>query len=80
VFLTQTTAAMAPIPSDPKLSPHSVREAADGAQVRAAAKAGYEGHVPTELPEGVKRREQRRSEREREAHKRHYLGAPQRPR
>ena len=71
---------MAPISSDPKLSPNSIREAADGEQVRAASKAGYEGHVPADLPEGVKRREERRSEREREAHKRHYQGMPQKAR
>jgi hypothetical protein len=71
---------MAPIPSDPKLSPHSVREAADSAQLRAAAKAGYEGQAAMDVPEPVKRREDRRAAREREAYKRHYLGATQRPR
>lgn len=71
---------MAPISSDPKLSPRNIREAADGEQVRAAAKAGYEGHVPGDIPEGVKRRENRRAEREREAYKRHYQGASQKPR
>ena len=71
---------MAPISSDPRLSPQSIRAAADEAHVRAAAKAGYEGHVPGDLPEGVKRRESRRAERERQAYKRHYLGTAQRPR
>ncbi|HEY3645966.1 MAG TPA: hypothetical protein VGM16_11565 [Gammaproteobacteria bacterium] len=71
---------MAPIPSDSKLSPLSVRAAADHAQLRAAAKAGYEGNVVADVPAAVKLREQRRSEREREAHKRHYQGTPQKPR
>lgn len=71
---------MAPISSDPKLSPQAVREAADGEQLRAAAKAGYEGHIPVDVPEAVKRREHRRAEREREAYKRHYLGSAEKPR
>ena len=70
---------MAPISSDPKLSPQGLREAADSAQLRAAARAPYEGHVPVDLPAAVKRREERRAERERAAYKRHYLGTP-RPR
>ena len=65
------------ISSDPRLSPQGLREAADEAQLRAAAKAPYEGHVPADLPQAVKRREHRRSEREREAYKRHYLGTAQ---
>lgn len=68
---------MAPISSDPKLSPQRIRDAADETQLRAAAKAGYEGRAATQVQEAVKRREQRRTEREREANKRHYLGAPQ---
>lgn len=71
---------MAPIPSDPKLSPRNLRQAADHAQLRAAARAGYEGSAALDVPEAVKRREQRRHERERQAYKRHYLGAPQKPR
>ena len=66
---------MAPIPPDPKLSPQKVRAAADRAQLRAAARAGYEGHPPRDVPEAVKRREARRDERERQAHKRNYLGS-----
>ena len=71
---------MAPIPSDPKSSPHRVREAADRTQLRAAAKAGYEGGTAVAVPEAVKQREQRRTEREREAYKRHYLGTAQKAR
>ena len=71
---------MAPIASDPKLSPQRIREAADDALARAAAKAGYEGRVPAALPQGVKRRERRRTEREREVNKRNYFGMPQKPR
>ena len=71
---------MASIPSDFQSSPRSIREAADTSQLRAAAKAGYEGHVPGEVPEPVKRREARRAERERQAYTRHYLGAAEKPR
>jgi hypothetical protein len=70
---------MPPIPSDSRLSPHHIRAAADRAQILAAAKAGYEG-VALQVPEAVKRREHRRAEREREAHRRHYLGSPQKAR
>jgi len=70
---------MAPIPSDPKSSPHLVRKAADHAQLRAAARAGYEGQAAVVLPDAVKRRERRRDERERQAYRRHYLGTSQKP-
>jgi hypothetical protein len=68
---------MPPIPSDPNLSPHSIRAAADRAQLLAAAKAAYAGVAAVQVPEAVKRREDRRAERERQAHRRHYLGTPQ---
>lgn len=70
---------MAPISSDPKLSPQRIREAADRALVLSAAKAGYEGQAAVKVPEAVNRRERRRARREREAHRRHYFGASQKP-
>ena len=71
---------MPPISADPKFSPQNVRQAADQDALRAAAKAGYEGRVVAEVPGAMKKREDRRAEREREAYKRHYLGAAQKPR
>lgn len=67
---------MAPISPDPKRSPNKIREAADRGQLRAAARAGYEGQAAVEVPEAVKRREDRRLERERQAYRRHYRGTP----
>ena len=68
---------MPPISADPKFSPRNVHQAADQEALRAAARAGYEGRAAQQVPGAMKQREDRRAEREREAHRRHYLGASQ---
>ena len=70
---------MADIPREPDVQDHS--ESADHEQVRAAAKAGYQGHgAVVQITDAMKRRDDARAEREREAAKLHYLDTPPKPR
>ncbi|MFI4968275.1 MAG: hypothetical protein ACHQAU_06055 [Gammaproteobacteria bacterium] len=60
-----------------KIPDHSAHETADQEMLRDAAKAGYEGAAAViDISEAVKRRDQQRAERERDAAKVHYLGTP----
>jgi hypothetical protein len=67
---------MTDISRTPKIPDHSAHEAADQEMLRDAAKAGYEGAAVIDISEAVKRRDQQRAERERDAAKVHYLGTP----
>jgi hypothetical protein len=71
---------MIDVPSGSDPQELSSREAADLEIVRQAAKAGYEGRPGSvDVPEAVKERQHRRTERERKAYKNHYLGSAQKP-
>lgn len=72
---------MAEKPSEPKSQELSAREAIDLAKVRAVAQAGYQGDNKVALlSEAVKKRDDQRAERERQAAKLHYLDTPWKPR
>lgn len=72
---------MADTPADSPSPDQVAREDADLEAVRQAAKAGYQGHPfpPTRVLPSVRKRDERRAERERETAKLNYRGLPQRP-
>ncbi|HEY1773731.1 MAG TPA: hypothetical protein VGH91_11130 [Gammaproteobacteria bacterium] len=70
---------MTDIPRIPKTPDHDLHDATDQVTLREAAKAGYEGAAVVDISHALKRRDQQRAERERDAAKVHYLGTPQKP-
>ena len=71
---------MADIPREPKTQDHKASEAADHEELRAVAKAGYQGGSSVaQISDAMKQRDDQRAERERQSAKVHYLGTPRKP-